>query len=162
MKDKKNLIILALLLVMVVMSYGFVSYSTRAIEESHSSKIKKWDVAITNVETLISGEAESGNIKYSEGILTVNPVLNTSEDSVEYRVTITNNGLLDAKLTDTIYTIKDPNSIVVFTYDKDIKEIKSKESITVVIRASIDREKYEEPTTMTNELTAMFNYVQEK
>ena len=67
MKDKKNLIILALLLVMVVMSYGFVSYSTRAIEESHSSKIKKWDVAITNVETLISGEAESGNIKYSEG-----------------------------------------------------------------------------------------------
>jgi len=160
MKDKKNLIILALLLVMVVMSYGFVSYSNKAIEESRSSKIKKWDVAVTNVEAETTDTASSGEIKQTEGTVTVKPILRDVNDSVVYRVTITNNGLIDAKLSDSIFTIKDPNSVVVFTYDKDTKVIKSKESVTVTIIAKMDRERFIEPADATNELTAMFEYIQ--
>ena len=160
MKDKKNLGILALLLIMVIMSYGFVSYSNKAIEESHANVVKKWDVAITNVETIITGEAEAGNVEYSEGTLRVRPTLKNFDDSVEYRVTITNNGLIDAKLSDSIYTIKDPNSSVVFTYDKEQKIINSKETITLTIKATVDKEKFYEPEIITNELVALYNYIQ--
>ena len=160
MKDKRNIIILALLLVMVVASYGFVSYSTRAVEERRSSQIKKWDVAITGVETIINGEADAKNYKFTEGTLTINPVMNSIEDEIEYRVTITNNGLLEAKLSDRVYTIKNPDSAVIFTYDNTNKIIKSKESVMVSIKAKVDKERYEEGIPLTNELVALFQYIQ--
>ena len=160
MKDKRNLIILSLLLLMIGLSYGFISYSTKVIQMNQSSEVKKWDVSITNVEVITNGTAREGETKYSEGTLVINPVLIDPNDSIVYRVTIANNGLLDAKLARSLYKEEKPNSVLTYTYENTKEVLKSKESIEITIIAQVDRDKYVAGEEITNKLTALFEYIQ--
>ena len=160
MKDKRNIIIVALLLVMVVMSYSFVSYSINT-DNNTNSGIKEWDVSITDVKTKTTGTASVGELNYSGGVLVVDPIIRSKEDTVTYTVTITNNGLLDAKLNKTLYSEKNPNSIIKYIYENGKDTLKSKESITIMIKAYVDEfDNIDSNIPVTNELTALYEFVQ--
>lgn len=160
MKDKRNIVIVALLLVMVVMSYGFVSYSINTNEKTNSN-IKVWDVAITDVKTVTTGTASVGELDYNGGVLVIDPIIRSNVDTVTYTVTITNNGLLDAKLNRTLYTEKNPKSVIKYMYENGKDILKSKESITIMIKAYVDEDStIDTNIPTTNELTALYEFVQ--
>ena len=160
MNDKKNILIVILLIAVVALSFGVVSYSNKDIQTDNVNGVKEWDVAITNVEILKEGEAIDGNTKYSEGTLVVNPILNGIYDSVTYKVTIENNGLLDAKLNKSLYDKED--SILKYDIEEPKKTLKSGEKIEITIKAYLDSKKYQGENNVTNKLTAMYEYIQVK
>ena len=158
MNDKKNILIVILLIAVVALSFGVVSYSNKDIQTDNVNGVKEWDVAITNVEIVKEGEAIDGNTKYSEGTLVVNPILNGIYDSVTYKVTIENNGLLDAKLNKSLYDKED--SILKYDIEEPKKTLKSGEKIEITIKAYLDSKKYQGENNVTNKLTAMYEYIQ--
>ena len=160
MNDKKNILIIILLIAVVALSFGVVSYSNKDIQTDNVNGVKEWDVAITNVEIVKEGEAIDGNTKYSDGTFVVNPILNGIYDSVTYKVTIENNGLLDAKLNKSLYDKED--SILKYDIEEPKKTLKSGEKIEITIKAYLDSKKYQGENNVTNKLTAMYEYIQVK
>ena len=160
MNDKKNVLIVILLVAVIALSFGVVSYSSKDVQRANVSEVKEWDVAITNVEIVKEGEAIDGNTKYSEGTLVVNPILNDIYDSVTYKVTIENNGLLNAKLNRSLYDKED--SLLKYDIEEPKKSLKSGEKMEITIKAYLDSKKYQGEKNVTNKLTAMYEFIQDK
>ncbi len=153
MNNKKSIVVIALLIAILSMSFSVATYSVS------NNKVKEWDVSITDVEVITNGEVIEGNTKYSEGTLVLNPIFNTSLDSIIYRVIISNNGSIDAVLKRSIYNEEDKNSSIKYRIEEPKKIIKSGEKIEIYIEAKVDRNKYKEGDK-TNKLTALYEYIQ--
>lgn len=161
MNDKKNILIVVLLIAVLVLSYGVVSYSSKDVQREKSSEVKQWDVTITDVEIIKEGEAIDGDTKYSEESLIVNPILNDIYDSVTYKVTVENNGALDAKFNRGVYRY-DKDSLLVYDIEEPSKTLKSGDKMVVTIKAHLNSKKYQGEKSVTNKLTAMFEFIQDK
>ena len=92
MKDKRNFVIVLALLFLLGLSFGTVSHSINNNQSSTSEEVGRWDVKITNVEVVTSGEAEDNDYKYKEGTIVLKPILRLVDDNIFYRVTIKNEG----------------------------------------------------------------------
>ena len=63
MNDKKNVLIVILLVAVIALSFGVVSYSSKDVQRANVSEVKEWDVAITNVEIVKEGDELSSKDK---------------------------------------------------------------------------------------------------
>ena len=104
MKDKKNILIAALLFVIVALSLG---YATLAANLSVNGKatIKKWNVEITGITPTYTGDAQEApavspatSPSYTASTATFSTILVNKSDTAEYVITVENKGELDAKL----------------------------------------------------------------
>ena len=88
-------------------------------------------------------------------------MLYDKSDSIEYVITIKNNGKIDAKL-DELTTIKGDDDTIIYEVlgvsENDI--LKAGEERNVTVRVSIDPNKEDISSDISSNLTIIFNYIQ--
>jgi hypothetical protein len=162
MKDKKNLLMIALLLFIVGLSYSFISYSTKSNQSSVSQEQSRWDVKITNVEIITNGEAEDIEYKYKSDTLLLKPTIKTAEDSILYRVTVKNEGTIFAKLGRYLYNEKNKDEHLIFTHNVPKEELAPGEETIVDLYVYPNKELFKEGEVYSNDYTAIYEYIQKK
>ena len=114
-KDKKNAIIVSLLIAVVAMAIGYAALSSQLTINGTAEVTSTWDVKMTSISegtksnsagvasTAIVNSAElSGNTT-----ATFDVSFQTPGDTVEFDIVVTNNGSLDAKLSNVTATATD-------------------------------------------------------
>jgi len=136
-KKKRNIIIGALCTVLLLMVVGYAAFNSVLKIKGTSTISSNWDIKITSItsETL-SGSAT--NAKDPEGVGTLTASFETNlvspGDSMEYDITIENQGNMDAKL-DKI-TLSDPNhEYITFTAEIDGDSLNVGENTTFTEKA---------------------------
>ena len=162
MRDKKNFLIVLSSILLLAISFGYVSYSTKNNQTSTSKEISKWDVEITNVEVFTNGDAEDNNYIFKEGTLVLKPILRTVNDTIVYMVTIKNKGTIPATLGRYVYNEKDKASAIIFAHNVPKEELQPNEETTVELNVRLDENKFEDGIEYTNDLTAIYEYIQKK
>ena len=107
-KKQKNILIGALLAIVLVMAVGYAAFQT-SLNITNTAQIdSKWDIHFDTTKTsgqgvidtttgLQGAQAPTGTIEYSNGQnATVSAELNQPGDSVQFTLTIVNDGTIDA------------------------------------------------------------------
>ncbi|MCI9110566.1 MAG: hypothetical protein HFH47_01990, partial [Bacilli bacterium] len=100
-KKKRNIIIGSLCGVLLLMVVGYAAFSSVLNIKGTSTISSNWDIKITNIEsTNATSGATDKEAPTGEGTLsaTFNVDLKNPGDSIEYNITVTNGGNIDAKL----------------------------------------------------------------
>ena len=159
----KKIAIVALVICISIMSIAYASLFQQLKIHGNASVIASWKVEIVGVkEGNVVGNASSVSTpNYTSSTARFDVSLTSVSDSIEYLVTIKNSGDMDAKL-DEIITNKTGSDAIMYEIsgvaDNDI--LKKGESTTVKIKVSIDPKVGINEPKINNEMTIIFNYIQ--
>ncbi len=110
---KRRVMILSVCLVVFVMSLGYAALSQYIELDGIASIDRSWIVKVTNVTNTVTNSAESISSTYVSNTVTLNSNLPTSNSTVTYTITLTNQGNIPAKLS-TIDAIEDENTNITY------------------------------------------------
>lgn len=172
MKDKKNILIGALLFAVVAMSIGYAALS-QTLNINGTATIANWDVEITNIESALTGTAEDKtDPSYTRTSATFDALLQTKGDTATYTITIENKGTIDAKLSSIEFTPSAAEygaSPIIYSVESQPSAnstLAAGATTTVVIRATYDSSLTDEAiaalteTQKTKTISAVLEYVQ--
>lgn len=99
MKDKRNILIAALVFCVFALTVAFAALSSNLTIEG-TAKLAEWDVEITGIEAAYTGDAfdEDGMPTFTATTATFSTVLVGPGDKATYTITVENKGTIDAKL----------------------------------------------------------------
>ena len=160
---KRNIIIGSLCAVVLLMAVGYAAFQTVLNIEGTSNITSSWDIKITNVTSKnIKGTASNNGDPVWENLsATFKTNLQAPGDSIEYDITVTNNGNLNAKLDK--YKLTDANNEAIkFTQtgltNGEVLTAGSTKTFTVKVEyLSIVSE---QPSKVTSSLTITLDYSQ--
>ena len=158
---KRNIIIGSLCAIVLLMAVGSAAFQTVLNIEGTSNITSSWDIKITNVTSKnIKGTASNnGDPTWENLSATFKTNLQAPGDSIEYDITVTNNGNLNAKLDK--YKLTDTNNEAIkFTQtgltNGDVLTAGSTKTFTVKVEyLSIVSE---QPSKVTSSLTITLDY----
>lgn len=167
-RDKKNIMIVALLIAVVFMSVGYALLSTKLDIQGTSSIIDPvWDVGIVSIsENSTEGYASSLNStvinKFSAKF---NVELQMPNDKVTYTINVKNEGTIDAKLNSITIMPEDYNEGFIIY---DIEGIKAGEVLSVgqskifTLSVMYNSEATGQPQEedLTKEISLILDYIQ--
>ena len=110
---KRRVMILSLCLVVFVMSLGYAALSQYIELDGIASIDRSWIVKITNVTNTVTNSATSISSTYVSNTVTLNSNLPTSDSSITYTITLSNQGNIPAKLNN-IDVIEDENTNITY------------------------------------------------
>ncbi|MFQ8642940.1 MAG: hypothetical protein ACLR92_01465 [Bacilli bacterium] len=160
---KRNIIIGSLCAIVLLMAVGYAAFQTVLNIEGTSNITSSWDIKITNVTSKnIKGTASNnGDPSFENLSATFKTNLQAPGDSIEYDITVTNNGNLNAKLDK--YKLTDTNNEAIkFTQtgltNGEVLTAGSTQTFTVKVEyLSIVSE---QPSKVTSSLTITLDYSQ--
>jgi Tfp pilus assembly protein PilV len=99
-RDRKNFLIGALVLAVVLMSVGYAALANMLDITGTAEITSRWDVRFTNISqgTSTGSATQARNPSYLATSATFDVIFTSPGDSMAYDITITNNGTLDARL----------------------------------------------------------------
>ena len=114
-RRQKRVIIFSLLLLLTMMSIGYAAFQTKVKVKGTTRITSVWDVRITNVTSGTATGSATNAITPTWTGLTANMEANLYQegDAMEYDVTITNSGTIDAVLSDVIGTPSNSNAVII-------------------------------------------------
>ena len=151
---QRNYIIAGLCMILVIMGVGYAAFSSQLKITGTSNITSNWSVKITNIQSkVVSGvptDAETPG--YTDTTATFKTRLTSPGDTMQYDVTVSNEGDIDAKL-DKI-TVPESNNPAIGFEVSGIKEgslLKARQTaiLTVIV-------KYNDVTKQPEDLTADF------
>ena len=160
---KRNIIIGGLCAIVLLMAVGYAAFQTVLNIQGTSNITSSWNVKITNVTSKnIKGTASNnGDPSFENLSATFKTSLQAPGDSIEYDITVSNAGSLDAKLDE--ITLSDTNNPAIkFTASGmtkgDVITAGSTKILTVKVEylSSVS----EQPTNTTSTLTVDLDYSQ--
>ena len=159
----KKIVIFVLVVAIFTMSFAYASLYQQLRINGNASVVASWKVEITGIkETNKVGNAYSVSIPtYTVSTATFNAQLQSSSDSIDYVVTIENNGKIDAKLNDIVTTVRGNNTIiyeVLGVSENDV--LKAGEKVDVTVRVSLDPKVTNVTDTVNSDVMLIFNYIQ--
>lgn len=100
MKDKKNILIGALLFTILVMAVGYAAFATTLNINGTATIAGSWDVEITGItsDTTHGGTDKIGTPSFTPTVATFDVEFAKPGDYAIYTVTVENKGTIDAKL----------------------------------------------------------------
>ena len=101
-KDKKNAIIVSLLIAVVAMAIGYAALSSQLTINGTAEVTSTWDVKMTSIS-----EGTKSNLAGVEPTAIVNSAELSGNTTATFDVVVTNNGSLDAKLSNVTATATD-------------------------------------------------------
>ena len=163
MKQKK-IIIGVLCLVICIMAVGFAAFSTTLNINGTSSIESNWSVEFTNIQELSksSGVTINNNPTASGTTATFDVSLESPGDSIEYQITVANQGTLDA-IIENINASETGSDAIKF----EISNIRIGDKLakgaqtTFNIKISYDSSITSQPSITNNKLTVDIDYVQD-
>ncbi len=162
MKSSKNIIIVALLLVILTMAVGYSAFATQLTVNGTAEIIGVWDVKIINIATQEFSEGcDPGDPQYTNTSITFNSKLVKPGDSITYEVTIENAGTIDAKLDNIIFQEQSDGSPAINYVTTEVAhELKAGEQTTFTVKVEYIKDTTEVPSVKTRTITGIVEYVQ--
>ena len=160
---KRNIIIGSLCAVVLLMAVGYAAFQTVLNIQGTSNITSSWNVKITKVESknIVGTASNNGDPSFEELSATFKTSLQTPGDSIEYDITVTNAGSLDAKLDE--ITLSDTNNPAIkFTASGMTKGDVITAGNTKVLTVKVEylSSVSEQPTNTTSSLTVDLDYSQ--
>ena len=139
-KRKNKIIIFSLLGLLCIMMTGYAAFQTNLKIKGTSGISSNWDIKITSVtESGKEGSAETAKApSWTNLTACMEANLYEKGDSVEYDVTVENNGTLDAKLESISNNIKSTNEAVKITFSGYKKGEKLFKNSSKIIKVKIE------------------------
>ena len=119
-RNKKNLIIIALIAIVVVMSVAYAAFATSLNITGTSNIASNWNIEITNITTLekssgASNAAGSPTYDNTNGLTaSINTTLTSPGDYAIYKIEVTNKGSLNAVLSSITGPTNNNNDIIFY------------------------------------------------
>ncbi|MFR2585513.1 MAG: hypothetical protein ACLTAK_03000 [Bacilli bacterium] len=113
---QRNIVIGSLCAIVLLMAVGYAAFSTVLNINGTSNITSSWDIKITNVESknIVGTASNKVNPSWDNLTAEINANLESPGDSIEYDITVTNGGSLNAKL-DKINISDSQNKSIKFT-----------------------------------------------
>ncbi len=165
MINNKNIIIVALVIVILAMVVGYSTFATQLTINGTTEITGIWDVRITGVEAQnVSTDCNAGEPEFTTTTVSFNAELAKPGDSVEYVITIKNEGNLDAHLDDIVFLADEANgSPAIKYYTTNLAaDLLAGETTTLTVTVKYDESFTEVPEVKTKTITGIINYVQER
>ena len=163
MKNNKNIIIGALIIVIALMAVGYATFATQLTIRGTAEITGVWNVKITNIEAQeVSEGADSGSPQYTNTSVTFDSKLSKPGDTITYVVTIKNEGTIDATLQGVTFTPDEINGspAIIYTNTEPKESLSAGEETTFNIKVLYDPETTEIPSIKTKTITGIVEYVQ--
>ena len=158
----KKMVIALLIVAIFIMSSAYAILYRNLTINGNASVIASWKVQITGIkEANKVGNAISTTVPtYTISTATFNAQLNSVSDSIEYIVTIDNDGKIDAKLNSiTVAQSGDKSIVYEVTGVKENDILKAGSSVDVTIKVSANSATGISDS-MNSSVTIAFNYIQ--
>lgn len=164
-KSNKNIILLILLLVIVGMAVGYAALSQALVINGTANITTEWKVLFTNIEegTLTGAESKTAP-SYTATTATFDVNLLYPGASAQYKVTVANQGSINAKLT-SVDGIDTANAAaptdITYTIDAEANEtLAAKAEKVYTVTVTWDAASETIPETKTKTATITLNYEQ--
>ena len=159
---QRNYIIAGLCMILVIMGVGYAAFQSQLKISGTSNITSNWSVKITNIESkVVSGApTDAQSPSYTDTTATFKTRLTSPGDTMQYDVTVSNEGDIDAKL-DKI-TVPESNNPAIGFEVKGIREgslLEAKQSaiLTVIVKYN---DVTEQPSDLTADLEVTLDYSQ--
>ena len=165
MMNTKNIIIGALIIVILTMAVGFSAFATQATLSGTAEIAGVWDVRITGIEVQnISDGVDAGSPEFTNTSATFNAKLLKPGDSVTYAITIENQGTINAKLNNILFTCDEDTGSPAILYKTSelASSLSAGEQTTLTVTIQYDPKTTEVPSVKTKSITGIIEYVQEQ
>ena len=162
MRNSKNIIIGALLIVILAMAVGYSAFATDLKLTGTAEIIGEWNVRITNViaQDVCDG-CEASDISFTDTSATFNAKLKKPGDYITYLITFENAGTIDAILKDITFTPEeDGSSAIIYEKRDPIELLKAGDQAAFLLKVTYDENTTEVPETKTRTITVTIQYAQ--
>ncbi|MEI3508675.1 MAG: DUF6273 domain-containing protein [Bacilli bacterium] len=160
---KRNIIIGVLCAIVLLMAVGYAAFNTVLNIKGTSNITSSWNIKITKIETknIVGTASNNGDPSFEELSATFKTILQAPGDSIEYDITVSNAGSLDAKLDE--ITLSDTNNPAIkFTASGMTKGdvITAGNTKVLTVKVEYISSVSEQPTNTTSSLTVDLDYSQ--
>lgn len=162
MKNCKNIIILALLIVILLMAVAYSAFATQLNVNGTAQIISEWNVKITGAyASFVSEGCEAGTPQFTNSTVTFDAKLVKPGDSITYTITIANTGTFDATLNNATFT-PDENGSTAIIYDVETlpETLKAGDTVALLVKVTFDESTTQMPESTERKLTGVIEYVQ--
>ena len=160
---QRNYIILGLCSILLVMAAGYAAFRSQLTINGTSNITSDWKVLITDIQSsVLEGNATDAETpSHTDTTATFKTNLVSPGDSIQYTVTVENQGSIDAVLK-TIQKSDSNNSAIIFdiTGIEQGDTLKAHETTTFNVTVTYNRDVTTQPDNLTSDLTITLNYVQ--
>ena len=160
---QRNYIILGLCSILLVMAAGYAAFRSQLTINGTSNISSEWKVLITDIQSsVLNGTPEnSEEPSHTDTTATFKTNLVSPGDSMQYTVTVENQGSIDAVLK-TIQKSDSNNNAIIFeiTGIEQGDTLKAHETTTFNVTVTYNRDVTTQPDNLTSDLTITLNYVQ--
>jgi len=163
-KKKKKIIILSLIGLLCIMTAGYAAFQTNLKIKGTSKVNSNWDVRITSVtQANKTGSAEEAKAPTWDNLTAyMEADLYEKGDSIEYDVTVENNGTLDASLENIEEKLNSENEAIKITFSGYTKgeKLYKNSSQTIKVKIEYNPDFEGTPEESSREVSVDLNYVQ--
>ena len=160
---QRNYIILGLCSILLVMAAGYAAFRSQLTINGTSNISSEWKVLITDIQSsVLEGNATDAETpSHTDTTATFKTNLVSPGDSMQYTVTVENQGSIDAVLK-TIQKSDSNNNAIIFeiTGIEQGDTLKAHETTTFNVTVTYNRDVTTQPDNLTSDLTITLNYVQ--
>ena len=160
---QKNYIIFGLCGILLVMAAGYAAFRSQLTINGTSNITSDWKVLITDIQSsVLAGDATDAEAPtHTETTATFKTNLVSPGDSMQYDITVENQGDIDAVLK-TLSKTDSSNDAIIFqmTGIEQGDTLKSHESTTFNVIVTYNPEITNQPANLTSDLTITLDYVQ--
>ena len=163
MKNTKNIIIGALLVVISVMAVGYAAFATQLNINGTAEITGEWDVKIIGIEAQdVSEGCNAGDPQFTTTSATFEAELLKPGDSITYEITIENAGTIDATLDSITFTPDNENGspAILYSNTSPADTLNAGDQTTLTVTVTYDEDTEEVPEITTKTITGVIDYVQ--
>ncbi len=163
-KKKNNIIIGSLCAVVLLMVVGYAAFATQLNITGTGKITSNWNILITDIQTKnIVGSASNASDPTGKGTLTATFKTNlvSPGDSIEYDITVSNQGTLNAVLEK--ITLSDSNNPAIKFTTSGLTEgdaLNAGDSKVLTVKVEYSNSVTSQPDNLKSELTITLDYVQ--
>ena len=159
----KKFVIIILVIAIFIMSSAYALLYRNLRINGNASVVASWKVGISNIVegTKVGYAYSDSEPTHTVSTATFNAVLQHVDDSIEYVVTISNSGDIDARL-DNITILPTQNNSIVYevTGIKKDDVLQSGSSVNATVKVSIDDKVTSIEKNFSGSVTIVLSYVQ--
>ncbi len=162
-RKRRKIVIGALCSVLLLMAVGYAAFAANLNIKGSTNISSSWDVRITNItsKNVVGGASNLENPSYTNLTATFKTNLVSPGDSIEYDITVTNNGNIDAIL-DKI-TITDSNNPAIIFTKSGLTEgdtLVASESKVLTVKVEYSNSVTSQPESTESELKVALDFSQ--
>ena len=161
-RTQRNYIIVGLCMILVIMGVGYAAFSSQLRISGTSNITSNWSVKITDIQSkVVSGTPTNASAPtHTDTTATFSTTLTSPGDTMQYDVTVLNEGDIDAKL-DKITVPESTNPAIGFEVkgieEGSLLEAKQTALLTVTVKYN---DVTEQPSNLTADLEVTLDYSQ--